>query len=93
MSPRRKRTGRNKPRLAYRSHGQNRRPGDVHTIASFCQSNAISPSLYYKLRREGRGPVEIEIADRIVITEQAEAAWRAERQAETTARRERESAA
>ena len=88
MSPRRKRT-------AFRKWSKRRRkPGDAHTIPSFCESNAISESQYYTLKRQGRGPREIELNKRIIITEQAEADWRVQREAETTAkRREREQAA
>jgi hypothetical protein len=77
------------PRLAYRTHGRRRRPGDVHTIESFCLSNAISQSKYFALKREGRGPREIDLGDRIIITAEAEADWRKEREAETAAERER----
>jgi hypothetical protein len=62
---------RNRPRVAYREHSARRAPGAVHTILSFCASNAISPSKYYSLKRQGRGPVEIDLDGRIIITPKA----------------------
>ena len=81
MSPR------NRKRSAFRRHSQRRKPGDAHTIPSFCVSNAISESLYFDLKRKGRGPREIELDGRIIITPDAEADWRLEREAETMAKR------
>ena len=50
-----------KPRPGFRRLSNDRRPGDCHTIPSFCRSNAISPAKYYELKRDGRGPREIEL--------------------------------
>jgi hypothetical protein len=83
MSPR------NKPRTAFRTHGRRRKPGDAHTRLTFCQSNAISESTYFKLKRQGKGPREIELDGRIIITPEAEVDWRREREAETMAERRR----
>ena len=74
-------------RSAFKRGSREHRPGDAHTIPSFCVSNRISPSLYYKLKRQGKVAREIEVGDRILITEEAEADWRREREAETTAKR------
>ena len=79
MSPRKRK------RLAFRQYGKHRKPGDVHTILSFCDSNAISESTYYSLKRHGKGPREINLGDRIIITPEAERDWRIEREAETAA--------
>jgi hypothetical protein len=70
-----------------RTHGRRRKSGDVHTIASFCASNAISESKYFDLKRRGKGPREIELNKRILITPEAEADWRRDREAETLAER------
>src|SRR5262245_58747132 len=83
MSPR------SRKRLAFRRHSKHRKPGDVHTVPSFCDSNAISVSKYYDLKRRGLAPREIEIDGRILITEEAERDWRREREAETAERRAR----
>ena len=94
MSPRaRKRIQRAYVRTAFREHTQRRKPGDLHTIPSFCQSNAISESGYYNLKRRGLGPREIEIGGTVRITPEAERDWRAEREAATMAKRQREQAA
>src|SRR5262245_28266381 len=81
MSPR------NRKRIAFRRRSKHRKPGDAHTIPSFCESNAISESKYYDLKRKGKGPREIDLGDRIIITPEAERDWRAEREAETVAKR------
>ena len=87
MSPR------NRKRIAFRRHSQRRKPGDAHTIPSFCVSNAISESLYFELKRKGKGPREIELENRIIITPDAERDWRREREAETMAKRRARDAA
>ena len=76
------------PRMAFRRHSKNRKPGDAHTIPSFCDSNNISESLYFAIKRQGRGPREIELNKQIIITPEAEADWRREREAETMAKRQ-----
>jgi hypothetical protein len=76
-----------KRRSTFRRRSLNRRPGDAHSQLSFCISNNISESLYHKLKRQGRGPREIELDGRIIITPEAEADWRREREAETMAKR------
>jgi hypothetical protein len=61
-----------------------RQPGDMHTIESFCESNRISISTYYSLRRQGKGPRETRVSERrITISPEAEADWRREREAAT----------
>jgi hypothetical protein len=81
------RSPRNKPRVAYREHGAHRAPGAAHTIQSFCENNAISPSKYFSLRRQGRGPDEIDLDGRVIITPEAEDEWRVARRRETQAKR------
>ena len=86
-------SARNRKRTAFRKHGARRKPGDAHTRLSFCESNRISESLYYELKRKGKGPREIELNKRIIITEDAERDWRREREAETMAKRRARDAA
>jgi hypothetical protein len=81
---------RNRKRSAYKRRSKNRKPTDAHTVASFCESNAISLSKYFNLKRDGKGPREIELGGRIIISREAETDWRHEREAETTAKRQRE---
>jgi hypothetical protein len=77
-----------RPRKAYARWSQRRKPGDAHTIQSFCESNAISESKYRGLKRKGKGPREIDLDGRIIISPEAEIDWRREREAETTAKRQ-----
>src|SRR5262245_58449052 len=81
MSPR------NRKRIAFRRRSKHRKPGDAHTIPSFCESNAISESKYFDLKRRGKGPREIDLGGRTIITPEAERDWRLEREAETEAKR------
>ena len=74
-----------KRRERFKQYSKNRKPGDVLTRLLFCQRNTISESTYHALKRQGRGPREIKVGSRTLITEQAEADWRAEREAETRA--------
>jgi len=49
----------------------------AYDIADFCQAHGISKSLYYRLRSEGKGPVETRIAPgKAIITRESAAAWR-----------------
>jgi hypothetical protein len=74
-----------KRRTQFKKFSQNRKPGQAHTRPSFCESNAISESKYFDLKRKGKGPREIELDGRIIITPEAEADWRRDREAETLA--------
>jgi hypothetical protein len=76
-----------KRRTRFGQYSKNRKPGQAHTRASFCESNAISESKYFDLKRKGKGPREIKLDGRIIISPEAEADWRREREAETQARR------
>ena len=87
MSPRKRKF---KRRSTFRRRSLNRKPGDAHTQLSFCISNAISESTYHKLKRKGKGPREIELDGRIIITPEAEQDWRREREQETAERRARQ---
>jgi hypothetical protein len=80
-----------KRRKKFIERSRRRRPGGVHNIPSFCLNNDISESKYFSLKRQRRGPREIELDGRILITEEAEADWRAAMEAETQARRQAES--
>jgi hypothetical protein len=56
----------------------------AQTVAEFCEDNRISRALLYQLWNEGKGPRFIRLGpQKIVITAEASAAWRAEREAES----------
>jgi hypothetical protein len=59
-----------------------RGPNDVHSIESFCISNGISLTTYFALKREHKGPREMKVGKRILITPEAEAEWRRERESD-----------
>jgi len=57
-----------------------REPNDALTVTEFCDSNGISVSTYYALKRDGKGPREMKLGKRIMITPEAERDWRRERE-------------
>ena len=60
-------------------------PTAVYDIKTFCLAHGISEAFYFKLRSEGRGPREMRVGRRVLITLEAAARWRIEREAATTA--------
>jgi hypothetical protein len=57
----------------------------LFSIDQFCADHGICRAFYYKLRRAGRGPVEIKLGTRTMISVESAAAWRHRMQAETRA--------
>jgi hypothetical protein len=51
------------------------------TLAEFCVAHRISESMYFKLRAQGQGPREARAGNKILITQEAAAAWRRQREA------------
>jgi len=60
-------------------------PPAVFTVRSFCEAHHISESFYFKLKTQRRGPREMQVGARILITFESAADWRREREAETAA--------
>jgi hypothetical protein len=59
---------------------------EAYSIDEFCARHGpISRSYYYKLKENGLGPREIKIGTRVLISREAAAAWRREREAATEA--------
>lgn len=59
---------------------------EAFSIDEFCARHGpISRSYYYKLREAGLGPREIKIGTRVLISAEAAAVWRREREAATEA--------
>jgi hypothetical protein len=54
---------------------------DAYSVEQFCAKHGISQSLFYKMRREGLGPEEIRLGVRVLISKEAAARWRAQREA------------
>jgi hypothetical protein len=59
-------------------------PPLAFSIGEFCRAHRISPAFYYELKNTGRGPVEMKIGTRRVISAEAAFDWRREREAGTT---------
>jgi predicted DNA-binding transcriptional regulator AlpA len=51
------------------------------TILQFCEAHTISEAMFYKLKKKGLAPRETKIGTRTIITLEAAADWRAEREA------------
>jgi hypothetical protein len=56
------------------------------SIREFCKRHAISERFYFKLKADGHGPEEIHLGHRVLISREAAARWRAEREAESAQR-------
>jgi hypothetical protein len=70
-----------------------REPQSVPTLAmsipQFCTAHNISEGFYYKLKKQKLNPREMKVGTRTLITFEAAADWRAEREAASTAPPER----
>ena len=50
-------------------------PRALSTVEQFCDDHNISRAFYYKLRKQGRGPAEIKLGTRTMISPESAAAW------------------
>jgi hypothetical protein len=57
------------------------------TIPQFCNAHNISEGFYYKLKKQKLNPREMKVGTRTLITFEAAADWRAERQAASVVER------
>jgi hypothetical protein len=55
------------------------------SIRQFCASHNISVATYFRLARAGAGPRKMRVGGRTLISIEAAAAWRREREAHTNA--------
>ena len=55
------------------------------SIPEFCAAHGFSEGMFYKMKKEGLTPREMKIGTRTLITFEAAAKWRAEREAASTA--------
>ena len=51
------------------------------TVPEFCEAHRISQAKYYEMKKEGWGPVEMEVGRRRLISFEAAAEWRRKREA------------
>jgi predicted DNA-binding transcriptional regulator AlpA len=55
------------------------------SISEFCEAFRISVDFFYKLKRQRRGPREMKIGHRTLISMEAAVEWQREREAATAA--------
>jgi hypothetical protein len=55
---------------------------ECFTREEFCAAHHIGRTTYHELRKSGKGPVEMRIGSKILISRESAAAWRAARDAE-----------
>ena len=53
---------------------------DAYSVDEFCARHRISPQLFYKLKPQGLMPVTFNVGTRVLISREAAAAWRRERE-------------
>jgi len=53
---------------------------DAYSIDEFCSRHRISPQLFYKLKPLGLMPATFNVGTRVLISREAAAAWRRERE-------------
>ena len=56
-------------------------PRAAFTVSEFCEAHRISQAKYYEMKKEGWGPIEMEVGRRRLISYEAAAEWRREREA------------
>jgi hypothetical protein len=59
-------------------------PRLAFTIAEFAQAHRLSVSMYYKLKAQGLGPIEMIVGSRRYVSFEAAERWRREREAAAT---------
>jgi hypothetical protein len=57
-----------------------------YTIREFCEAHRIAPATYFILQREGTGPRVYRVGRKVLISLEAAADWRAQREAESASR-------
>jgi hypothetical protein len=58
---------------------------DAYSVEEFCRRHNHSRGTYYNMRREGVGPAEAHVFNRVLITREAAEAWRRAREQVTEA--------
>jgi hypothetical protein len=55
-------------------------PRAAFTVSEFCEAYRISQAKYYEMKKQGLGPVEMEVGRRRLISYEAANVWRRERE-------------
>jgi hypothetical protein len=63
--------------------GRTEVPRAAYNIREFCEAHRISEAMYYKLRANDLGPREARALKKVIITFEAAADWRRERELAT----------
>jgi hypothetical protein len=58
-------------------------PRAAFTVPEFCDAHRISQAKYYQMKKQGWGPVEMQVGRRRLISYEAASVWRREREVET----------
>lgn len=58
----------------------------TYTVSEFCSAHRISRSLYYALRRQGRGPRTMRVGARELISRESATEWRRDQEQRTPTR-------
>jgi hypothetical protein len=58
---------------------------DAYSLAEFCQRHRISLQLFYKLMQQGLAPVTFRVGTRVLVSKEAAARWRRDREAASAA--------
>jgi hypothetical protein len=59
-------------------------PRAAFTVPEFCDAHRISQAKYYEMKKEGWGPIEMEVGRRRLISSEAANVWRRERERATS---------
>ena len=54
----------------------------AYTIVEFCEAFGIGEAFYYKLKKQGKGPVEMKVGARTLISVEATDDWRRDRESQ-----------
>jgi len=55
------------------------------SIVGFCVAHNLSRATYYNLQKAGKGPVEMRVGSKVLISVEAAEAWRRRREADAPA--------
>ena len=53
----------------------------AYSIEEFCRAHRFSRAQYFNLKREGKAPREMRVGNRVIISREAAADWRRDREA------------
>lgn len=65
---------------------------DAFSLAKFCRRHGISLQMYYKLAQQDLAPATFNIGTRVLVSREAAARWRAEREEASAAKAATEAA-